>query len=261
MKPITLTTDFGLQDWFVGTMKGVIQGIAPNAPVFDLTHGVPRGDFRAGAFALAAAYRFFPRGTIHVAVVDPGVGSERAAIAVRTADYLFVGPDNGVLSWALARERLREVRRLENDRLFLKPVSQTFHGRDVFAPVAAHLARGLAFRRLGPATKDFVRLKWPTSGPTGSRIRGEVIYLDVFGNAITTVAREHLDRHPRARWRLSVAGEQILPVVNCYSAIPAGRAAGIIGSSGWLEIAVYRGSAVQALGLKIGDPVELRVTG
>lgn len=137
MNIITLTTDFGLADWFVGSMKGVILGINPQARIVDITHDVPAGDIRAGAFALLASYRCFPRNTVHVAVVDPGVGSERAAIAVRTEEYFFVGPDNGVLSFALAHENVQEVRHLQNEMLFRTPVSNTFHGRDIFAPVAA----------------------------------------------------------------------------------------------------------------------------
>jgi hypothetical protein len=161
MRLITLTTDFGTRDWFVGTMKGVVLGIHPPATVVDLTHEIPPGDIRAGAFALMTACRFFPKGTVHVAVVDPGVGSRRRAIAVQTANSCFVGPDNGVLSWALMREKIKTIRLLENREFFLEPVSHTFHGRDIFAPVAAHLSRGVAVSRLGRELKDFVRLPWP----------------------------------------------------------------------------------------------------
>src|SRR5262245_4734331 len=143
MHVITLTTDFGTRDWFAGTMKGVILGINPRATIVDLTHGIPAGDVRTGAFALAAGYRFFPKGTVHVAVVDPGVGGKRGALAVQTANYFFVGPDNGVLSFALRDEKIKAIYRLENRELFMKAVSHTFHGRDVFAPVAAYLSRGI----------------------------------------------------------------------------------------------------------------------
>src|SRR5438034_5870447 len=129
MQIITLTTDFGLADWFVGTMKGIIVGVNPRGSIIDITHDISPGDIRAGAFALAASCRFFPKGTIHVAVVDPGVGSHRKAIAVQTANYFFVGPDNGVLSWALRQEKIKTIRALENEKYFLHPVSSTFHGR------------------------------------------------------------------------------------------------------------------------------------
>src|ERR1017187_10157320 len=142
-------------------MKGVIASLAPTTRVIDLTHELPSGDIRGGAFALAASHRFFPKGAIHVIVVDPGVGSARKAIAVQTANGVFVGPDNGVLSWALAKERLRAIHALENEVYFLQPISRNFHGRDIFAPVAAHLSRGVPIQKLGPALKEFVRLGWP----------------------------------------------------------------------------------------------------
>src|SRR5262249_52467868 len=154
-------TDFGLADWFVGSMKGVILSINPRARIVDITHDIAPGETRAAAFALMASYRFFPAGTVHVAVVDPGVGSARKAIAVRTANYFFVGPDNGVLSWALRSERVNAIHRLENAAYMLQPISHTFHGRDIFAAVAAHLASGVEPRKFGRATKDFDRLLWP----------------------------------------------------------------------------------------------------
>ena len=153
----------------------------------DLTHDLPPGDIRGGAFALAASHRFFPKGTIHVAVVDPGVGSRRRAIAVQTAKGVFVGPDNGVLSWALAKEKVRAIHALENEAYFLQPVSRTFHGRDIFAPVAAHLSRGVPIQKLGPALKDFVRLDWPEPRVRRGGFEGEVVYIDRFGNAITNL--------------------------------------------------------------------------
>jgi hypothetical protein len=185
-----LTTDFGTRDWFVGTMKAVILGIHPRTNVVDITHEIPPGDIRAGAFALLASCRYFPKGTVHAAVVDPGVGSQRRAIAVRTTNGFFVGPDNGVLSWALAREKIKTVRFLENRRYFLEPVSRTFHGRDIFALVAAHLSRGLSATRLGPELKDFVRLPWPPTTRQRGAVQGEIVHIDHFGNAITNIEEE-----------------------------------------------------------------------
>ena len=193
MQIITLTTDFGTHDWFVGTMKGVILGIAPRAAIVDLTHEIPAGDIRAGAFALAAGFRFFPKGTVHVAVVDPGVGGARKAIAVQTSNYLFVGPDNGVLSLALAREKIKSVHSLGNANYFLRPISHTFHGRDIFAPVAAHLSRGTPMHKFGPARKDFIRLPWPQPRVRRGCIEGEVVFIDRFGNAITNIENASLN--------------------------------------------------------------------
>lgn len=245
MAIITLTTDFGNADWFVGSMKGVILGIEPHATIVDITHEIPAGDIRAGAFALAASYRCFPRNSVHVAVVDPGVGTKRAAIAVHTADYLFVGPDNGVLSFALAREKSVETRRLDNDAYFHKPVSHTFHGRDIFAPVAARLTQGVAFDSLGATLYETVRLPWPS--------QPQIIYIDRFGNAITNISVVS----PAAKIA-SVAGKVECGVAQCYAQVPAGKPVALIGSAGFLEIAVNGGSAAQQFGLKIGDAVEIR---
>ena len=192
MRIITLTTDFGTRDWFVGTMKAVILGILPRANVVDITHEIPPGDIRAGAFALMASCRYFPRDTVHVAVVDPGVGSQRQAIAVQTAHRFFVGPNNGVLSWGLGLEKIKTIRLLEKRQYFLQPVSRTFHGRDVFAPVAAHLSRGLSASRLGRELKDFVRLPWPRTTKQRGEVQGEIVHIDRFGNAITDIEAERV---------------------------------------------------------------------
>jgi len=254
MSIITLTTDFGAADWFVGAMKGVILGIAPTAAIVDITHGIAGGDVRAGAFALAASCRFFPRRAIHVAIVDPGVGSRRGAIAVQTADYVFVGPDNGVLSLALRGEAIKSIHRLENQRLFLKPVSHTFHGRDIFAPVAAHLSQGTPCEELGPARRDFQKIAWPRPSKHPRGWRGEVVYIDHFGNAITNIRNEWLDR-PEAS--ISFRGKALCPLGTFYQSVAAGRPVAVPGSSGFLEIAMHGGSAAQRLGLQVGSVITL----
>ena len=256
MQIITLTTDFGTKDWFVGTMKGVILGIAPRAAIVDLTHEIPAGDIRAGAFALAAGYRFFPEGTVHVAVIDPGVGGARKAIAVQTANYHFVGPDNGVLSWALAKEKIKSVRRLKNSDNFLQPISQTFHGRDIFAPVAAHLSCGALIRKFGPAQKDFVRLRWPQPRVRRNRIEGEVVFVDRFGNAMTNIENGGLNT--RRDLEIFAGPKRLCQVKAFYQSVPAGHAVAVPGSNGFLEIAVNGGSAAKRFGLKIGDRVHIR---
>lgn len=258
MRTITLTTDFGTRDWFVGTMKGVILSIAPRAQVVDITHEVRSGDVAAGAFALAAAWRYFPRGSVHVAVVDPGVGSRRRALAVETDAGLFVGPDNGVLSLALAGQRLRSIRALENKRYFRTPVSATFHGRDVFAPVAAHLSRGLAVAKLGPAVDTFVRLPWPPPVRRGQRVVGRVVYVDRFGNAITNLPAELAPHPARSGHGVVGVGKHAIPVRRFYQAVPLGRPVAVPGSSGLLEIALNGGSAAQGLRLRVGTRVVLR---
>lgn len=258
MRIITLTTDFGLEDWFVGTMKGVIATIDPKLTVVDNTHAVGSGDIRAGAFALSASYKYFPKGTVHVAIVDPGVGSKRPAIAIRTERYFFVGPDNGVLSFALRNEKIKAVRALENETYFLKPVSQTFHGRDVFAPVAAHLARGVSIAMFGPAIANFVRLDWPEPKLLGKSIEGEVIYVDKFGNAITNVPAATLTSLGAERCEIHKGRKRMCAIGTHYQSVPIGRAVAVPGSSGYLEIAVNSGNASAILGLNPGDCLTVR---
>jgi S-adenosylmethionine hydrolase len=257
---ITLTTDFGANDWFVGAMKGVIFGINPQATLVDITHNLCRGDIRAGAFALMASHRFFPKHTVHVAVVDPGVGSERNAIAVQTADYAFVGPDNGVLSWALRHEKVRTIRRLENAKFFLQPVSRTFHGRDIFAPVAAQLSKGLSFAKLGPEQSDYVRLPWPEPKRSHREVAGEVLYIDYFGNAITNLSGESLLASGLGDGRVYAGRKVIRGLKHFYQHAREGELLAIVSSSGFLEIAINGGSAAKTLRLKVGDPVTVQRT-
>ena len=254
---ITLTTDFGLSDWFVGTMKGVIAGIAPKATVIDVTHDLPAGDLRAGAFALAASYRFFPKNTVHVVVVDPGVGSPRQAMAVRTDNYCFVGPDNGVLSLALSGERIQAAQALTAEAYFLKPVSVTFHGRDIFAPVAAYLSLGTPIRRLGPALKEFARLDWPEPRRQSGKLEGEVVYIDRFGNGITNLSGELLRSSGATRCVIYARRRHWCPVKRFYQAVPPEAPVAVLGSTGFLEIAVNGGSAEARLGLKRGTCLTL----
>lgn len=258
MSVITLTTDFGTQDWFVGAMKGVIAGIAPKTQVIDLTHHVPPGDIRGGAFALAAGCRSFPKGSIHVAVIDPGVGSRRQAIALRTAIGIFVGPDNGVLSWALAKEKVLAIHALEDEGYFLRPVSQTFHGRDVFAPVAAHLSRGVPISKLGPPRNGLIRLDWPEPRKSGRKFEGEVIYIDRFGNAITNLESELVRGSAEASCEISARRLLVCPVRTHYQAVAPKTPVAVVGSSGFLEIAVNGGSAEKTLGVRIGTRVMFR---
>ncbi len=255
---ITLTTDFGTRDWFVGTMKGVILGIAPQARIVDLTHGIPPGDVRAGAFALLASCRFFSKGTVHVAVVDPGVGSARRAIAVQTRNFHLVGRDNGVLSWVLAQEQIIGIRELRNDSWFNRPVSRTFHGRDVFAPVAAHLGLGVPLAEFGPALTEIARLAWPEVSRAGEHLLGEIIYVDHFGNAVTNIAASALEILGRnAGFEVLREEDLLCAVESCYWAVPVGKPVAVVGSSGFLEIAINGGNAADALQLPAGTRISV----
>ena len=254
---ITLTTDFGTADWFVGVMKGVVSGLSPTAQIIDVTHEIPAGDVKAGAFALMAGYHFFPKGSVHVVVVDPGVGSQRRAIAVETKDYFFIGPDNGVLSWALRGEQVRKIVALKNDAYFLKPVSRTFHGRDIFAPVAAQLSRGVSLRKLGPELADFQRLNWPEPVSSSRAVVGEVLYVDRFGNALTNIDAELLKALGSRNLQVRMGRRPMFPVADYYQAVRHGKPVAVPGSSGFLEIAINGGSAARRLGLKTGVKVKV----
>ena len=268
---ITLTTDFGLADHFVGVMKGVIAGIAPAARVVDLTHSVPAQDVAAGAFSLAAAYAYFPPGTIHLAIVDPGVGSARRAVALAAGGYYWVAPDNGLLGYALAAlaagGRLQGQWRdgcwqlggdaraavLTEPRYWLPAVSRTFHGRDVFAPVAAHLARGVALDALGTAITSVSALAMPEPEALADGWQGVVLHVDRFGNLITNLPAALLGSR---NWDVEIAGQRVDGLSPSYAAMPPLGA--ILGSAGYLEIAVPGGSAAEQLGVGVGAPVAIR---
>ncbi len=253
---VTLLTDFGLADAYVGTVKGVILGINPAARLVDLTHAVPPQDVRAGSELLAEAWRVFPRGTVHLAVVDPGVGTARRAIAVAAGGHYFVGPDNGLLGFCFQLPGARAVV-LRNPRYRRSPVSRTFHARDVFAPAAAHCSRGVSLRALGPPLEDPVRL--PPRGPRvrRGRVTGEVIWVDRFGNLLTNVRAEDLAGDPAA-WSLRIGRARIPALVGTYGDCPAGGLGALLDSSGRVEIFVREGDAARRLGVGPGTPVSLR---
>jgi S-adenosyl-L-methionine hydrolase (adenosine-forming) len=256
---ITLLTDFGTADAFVGIMKGVILGINPRAQLVDLTHAVPPQQILPAALVLRSAVRFFPAGTVHVAVVDPGVGSARRAIMIETEHGFLVGPDNGVLSLAAAVRPRGESRVIENRALFRQPVSQTFHGRDIFAPAAAHLSCGVQADVLGPRTDSIVDLQLPAVHDTPSGLRGEVIYVDHFGNLLTNIDADISARFPAQRLSVSIDGKPVAGPLNAYAAVPAGMALAIVSSWGTLEIAVRNGNAAQTFAAGPGTPVTVVV--
>jgi S-adenosyl-L-methionine hydrolase (adenosine-forming) len=258
---ITLLTDFGTDDYFVGAMKGVILTRSPEALLVDITHSIPPQDVRAGAFTLSAVYDNFPAGAIHLAVVDPGVGSNRRPVLIEAADYLFVGPDNGLFSIVLDRVPGAKVRHLTNTDYFLPDPSSTFHGRDIFAPVAAALAQGVRPGEFGPVIQDPVRsgfLECETL--EDGTIVGRVIHIDHFGNCVTNLSWRQL-RHLWATqsFCLRVKGYEIHQLRRSYSeAISQPGAPFLIeGSAGFLEISVQCSSAARELKIAVGDPVQL----
>ena len=277
---ITLTTDFGTSDGYVGTMKGVILGIVPDARLVDLSHEVVPQDIRAAAYVLYTAHRFFPSHTVHLVVVDPGVGGARRPIALRTPAGFFVGPDNGVFSYVMACEPLEAAVALTDPRYRLPRVSHTFHGRDVFAPAAAHLAAGVPLTDLGPPLADPAVFPLPRLEIASHGLAGEVLHVDRFGNIVTSVAeltwagdglvftpafekargrmRDAERRIVAANTAVEMAGQEIAGVRRTYTEVEPGEMLALVGSSGHLEIAVREGSAAERLGVRPGDKVVLR---
>jgi S-adenosylmethionine hydrolase len=252
---ITLTSDFGTSDPFAGIMKGVILGLAPGTTIVDIAHGIPPQDVQAGALVLRHAVPYFPAGTIHVAVVDPGVGGTRRALCVETTTGFLVGPDNGLLSLAAPTAAVRRIVELSEERFFLSPRSATFHGRDVFAPVAAALATGIPATALGPEVADLERLVLPLPLRRGPSLRGVVIYADRFGNLVTNVDEPALANFPRQGVSISIGPVRLRGIAPTYSAVPTGEPVAVLNSWGLLEIAVRDGSAAGHLGVDRGAPV------
>jgi S-adenosyl-L-methionine hydrolase (adenosine-forming) len=261
---VALLTDFGTRDHYVGAVKGAILSVCPEAVIVDVTHEIAPHDVAEGAFALAAAYRAFPRGTTFVAVVDPGVGTARRGLAFEAGGHRFIGPDNGLFTLVLADHPGVVAREITNASFFHSEVSATFHARDVFGPVAAHLAGGMPLDRLGPAIEAPVALPVPAIREAGASVwEAEVIHVDRFGNLTTNLTRADLDRIlgsvKGGRGGLVVdVLESKLPIVRTYGDVPEGEACALLGSSDRLEIAIHRGSAALRLGAGRGARVRLR---
>jgi S-adenosylmethionine hydrolase len=268
MPVVALLTDFGNQDHYVGAMKGAILTVCPEVTLVDLAHEIPAHDVTAGALALASAWRAFPARSVFVAVVDPGVGSARRGLALEVDGYRFVGPDNGILSLVMAEaERPPALHEITNPSLVGTAVSATFHARDVFGPVAAHLARGLEIAQVGPAVSDPVRLPLPALRQVGaSEWEATVVHVDRFGNLITNLMKRDLDAILAAVENdfhdivVQVEGET-LPLARTYAHVPEGEGCALMGSSGRLEVAVHKGNAARLLGAAAGAPIRVRAVG
>ncbi|HTN70117.1 MAG TPA: SAM-dependent chlorinase/fluorinase [Methylomirabilota bacterium] len=256
---ITLTTDFGSVDPFVGIIKGVIAGINPAAQVVDISHGVPPQDIMAAALILRHSVSYFPRGTIHVVVVDPGVGSDRRPLLIESSGNYFVGPDNGVLSLALDGKEPTQIIRLSHPRYHLQPTSATFHGRDIFAPVAAHLSLGIAPASFGEAVGDFVRLNCPEAVRSQGKIDGEILYIDSFGNLFTNIAELDLQVLAGHSLTISLGNLTVSGLASNYASAASDKLVAVINGWGLLELALYKGSAQRRTGAKIGDRVQIRI--
>ena len=250
-RPIALLTDFGLKDHYVGSLKAVILKINPKAVIFDVTHDVTPQNIREGAFVLAALYPVLPKNFIVVAVVDPGVGSARQAICVKTDKGYLIGPNNGLLGLALRDVKHYEVRAIENDRFFHKPVSSTFHGRDIFSPSAAWLSKKNVFHAFGPRLKDIHKIHIPSLLRKKDSIQGEIIYIDRFGNAFTNITKNVF---PFKSFAIFVKKHRV-KLKPFFSAGNTKELIAVWNSTDSLEFAVKENSAEKLFGLKVGDPV------
>jgi len=253
MSTIALLTDFGTRDYYVGAMKGVMLGVNPRATIVDITHEIEPQNIEAAAFVLRSCYRDFPAGTIFVAVVDPGVGSKRRGIIVESKDFYFVGPDNGLFSFVIDADST--ICSIENDDLLHKPVSSTFHGRDIFAPVAAHLSKGRVALEFGPRITDPVAL--PNIEPkqiSTDEFEARIIHIDHFGNLVTSITADRV----ADAFELKIGAVQIASLREHYEGGEPHVPFAILGSAGFLEISVNGGSAAEVLEAKVGTLVTVR---
>jgi S-adenosyl-L-methionine hydrolase (adenosine-forming) len=262
---VTLLTDFGVQDPYAGIMKGIILGLCPEASLVDLCHEVRPFDIQGASFLLQSAVRCFPEGAIHLAVVDPGVGTERRPILAEIDGRLFVAPDNGILGYSMASGRRSVVRQLSATEFWRHPVSASFHGRDIFAPVAGHLAAGVSLERFGPIVHDPVRLEipCPTMDASGA-VRGQVIWIDRFGNCITNIARsdvEALASRGSNPIRVLVGERRSGLLVSCFAEAGSGGSGAIVGSMDCVELFCNQGKFSRQWRVKAGDPIGLVIDG
>jgi S-adenosylmethionine hydrolase len=263
MKPfrypiITLLTDFGTKDHYVASMKGVILNINPRCTLVDITHEVDPQDIRGGAMLLANAFSHFPRGTIHIAVVDPGVGGKRKPILIETKNYFFVGPDNGLFTMAGQRDRVKQAINLTNPKYFLPDISATFHGRDIFAPAAGHLSLGINPNVFGKKLDHWVKLDLKEPEVKGEKLLGEILLIDRFGNLISNIEKEEFISFVKGRLFLIRAGNKtIRDLKKGYYEGEENEPMALFGSGGFLEIAVREGSAEKTLKVRKGDPIQI----
>lgn len=259
---VTFTSDFGTREYYVGAVKGAVLSACPQAHIVDISHDVGAHDLLEGAFTLFGAYSAFPTKTVHLVVIDPGVGSQRRAIIAVTENHFFVAPDNGVLSLVFEREEVSRVVAIQAEHYFSQPVAPTFHGRDIFGPIAGHLARGISAATFGPTVTDFVKLSLPAPRKVGAgEVEGIVLHIDRFGNVITNLSTSGIqaavgDGTP-TRFRAGKAS--IDRFVTYYAEAGPNELVGLIGSSGFYEIAALKKPAARLLEVKRGSPVRLKV--
>jgi S-adenosylmethionine hydrolase len=261
---VTLLTDFGIRDPYVAQMKAVILSICPRTVIVDISHEVEKFNVRMGAFILASATPYFPPGAIHVAVVDPAVGTKRAPLIIETKNFFFVGPDNGLLILAAQADGIRHVYQIENQRYLRPTISYTFHGRDVFAPAAGHLAKGISPQKIGSKLLSYVVPSFSKPLIKNGKITGEINYIDCFGNVVTNIPAsllEQLHVSPGMLLQLHIKGKRFaIRFCQAYGEVQVGEPLGIIGSHNFLELSINQGNAARLFKVVVGDPVDLHVT-
>jgi S-adenosylmethionine hydrolase len=259
---ITLTTDFGLRDPYVAEMKAVILSICPETTIVDVSHEIEKFNVRMAAFVLACAVPYFPKGTIYVAVVDPGVGTKRKPMLIQTRNAIYIGPDNGILALATKNDKPIQIREITNRKFMMPQISNTFHGRDIFAPTAAHIADGTELEMIGREIQKIVRPSFAKVVRKKNTLVGEVIHVDSFGNIVTNVDRAELELIVTGL-RISVRlgdTEREMRLVNAYAEGERGEPSVLVGSNNLIEIFVNRGNAAEALRVRNGDKIAIRVT-
>ena len=264
MRIISLLSDFGYKDPYVAEMKAVILSIAAGATIVDISHEIEKFNIPMGAFILASTTPYFPSKAVHVAVVDPGVGTKRRPIIIETKRSLYVGPDNGLLILAAQKEEIKNVYSLENRNLMLTAISKTFHGRDIFAPAAAHLAKGMTPSDFGPAIKDYIFPDFAKVQTKNGELRGEIIYIDDFGNTISNISVDDLKKagfHQGCSILIELGSKTLsIPYRSAYGEVPINSSLALIGGSNFLEVAINQGNASKILNLKVGDPFHVSKT-
>jgi hypothetical protein len=257
---VTLITDFGLEAEYAGAMKGAILSANPRCQVVDITHQIPAGDILRASFVLKNSSPYFPDGTVHTVVVDPGVGTRRRPLILHKGRHFFIGPDNGVFNGVLSEPGKYTGYEIIREDFFRKPLSATFHGRDLFGPVAGHLAAGLPPQKFGPRVSNFAEAKWTRPEGRGDRLTGRILWVDPFGNLLTNISREEFGLVLAQRdWRISGKGWRIEALSKTYGEGKPKKPLALFGSSGYLELAVNQGRAVERLGMKPGDPLVIRL--
>ncbi len=257
MPVIALLTDFGTSDWFTAEIKAVIYNILPNAAVIDITHDINPGDIVCAAFILKASFKSFPKGTIFCTPVDPDTSGSTIPVAIQTSEYFFVGPDNGSASWAIENESIKSIVKISDIRYFRDPFSMTFRGRDIFAPVCAHLANGLPINALGPALSSYKHIPFPEPDFDHNTFFGTVLYVDHFGNVITNISSRSLSGDFTRVKIKSPEINTVLPFATSYSSVIKGEGLVYPGSTGLVEIGVNSGNAAKVYRLQYNEKIEL----